>query len=386
MLADRGWRVRHLGIDAHGDVRAIRLPKHPSISVTLMSAPAGGWRTAAHYARFLIWCREQISRLGPDVVYCSDEKSYLVGLWATQQKGIKTVLHEHDPPPRTGGRRASQLLQGARKHFARRASLIVIPQQERARRFIADTGAAPARLNVIYNCPSRRELGALPLATRVAQPGLTLWYHGTLGSGQLPTTILDALARLPPDVRFEMAGYETISCKGRVGELLARARELGITGRVQVHGVLPLRADLLSAASRADVGLALFANQFRDPMVGASNKPFDYLASGLPLLTNRTPEWESFFGVEGVSVSCDPEDPDDIARAVLELRNDPNRRRAMARVGRRLIETKWNYETQFAKVIDFLETVSLRKSDMLLGQSSGEQHSPDTVSTDLLGR
>ena len=91
-------------------------------------------------------------------------------------------------------------------------------------------------------------------------------------------------------------------------------------------------------------------------MVGASNKPFDYLACGLPLLTNTTDEWRSFFGNEGTSISCDPADAEDIARAVLLLRDAPNQREAMAERGRELISQKWNYEYQFQKVIETMES------------------------------
>jgi glycosyltransferase involved in cell wall biosynthesis len=265
------------------------------------------------------------------------------------------VLHEHDPPPRAGGGRVLQVLRGVRIAFARRASLIVIPQDERAKRFLADTGTDPARLRIVYNCPLRREFTALSLGPRVDRRGLTLWYHGALGAGQIPPTVVEALARLPADVRVELAGYETVGSMGYVTELQARAAALGVADRLRIHGALPLRAGLLSTASRADVGLALFATNFRDPMVGASNKPFDYLTCGLPLLTNRTPEWEDFFGAEGVSVGCDPNDADDIARAVLVMREDPARRKRMAAIGRRLLETRWNYETQFAPVLEALE-------------------------------
>jgi glycosyltransferase involved in cell wall biosynthesis len=355
LLADLGWRVCHLGTAAQGGAREIKLPKHPSINMTLMPAPAGGWRTAVHYAHFLAWCRSQVIRLRPDVVYCSDVRSYPVGLWASRRKGLTTVLHEHDPPPRTDGGRVLQILRGVRIAFARRASLIVIPQDERAKTFLTDTGTDPVRLRVVYNCPLRRELEALSVRPYEARQGLTLWYHGTLGSAQIPLAVVEALARLPADVRIELAGYETVGSVGYIAELQARATTLGVADRLHIHGALPLRADLLNTASRADIGLALFATNFRDPMVGASNKPFDYLTCGLPLLTNRTPEWEGFFGSEGVSVSCDPNDAGDIARAVLIMREDPARRKRMAAIGRRLLETRWNYETQFAPVLEVLE-------------------------------
>src|SRR5262249_11543751 len=157
------------------------------------------------------------------------------------------------------------------------------------------------------------------------------------GSGQLPITVIDALARLPDDVRLEFAGYETVSTRGYVDALLARAETLQIAHRIRYIGAVPLRAELLRAAAAADVGLCLFATKFRDPMVGASNKPFDYLACGLPLITNDTVEWNDFFASEGVALGCDPEDSEAIARAVLRLHHAPAERCAMAARGRELI-------------------------------------------------
>jgi glycosyltransferase involved in cell wall biosynthesis len=353
LLADRGWTVRFLGNTATGAANAIVLPPHPSISISLSPAHPPGWRGMGHYARFLAICRSAVRRLRPDVVYCSDLRSYPVGLWASTLPGIITVLHEHDPPGRGGG--FLQILHVARQRFARRASLVVIPQNERARNFLIDTGADPARLHVIFNCPSQRELRELQSTPRKPGSGLTLWFHGTIGAELMPPALVEALVRLPADVRLEMAGYETVGSKGYLAQVMERARTLGVADRITYHGAVPRRSDLLRTAAGADVGLALFANRFRDPMVGASNKPFDYLACGLPLLTNRTPEWEEFFGARRVSIGCDPEDPDDIARAILTLRNDPARRQTMAERGRELIRTQWNYETQFVPVLHALE-------------------------------
>ena len=356
MLADRGWKVRFLGTMAGGMARRLELPRHTAISVSLMPARPRGLRQALHYARFLAWCRSEVQRSHPDVVYCSDFLSFPVGLWASTA-GVQTVLHEHDPPLASGGGHLLRVMRGIRRRFARRASHIVIPQEERARRFIAEVGCDASRTHIVYNCPSRREIELLRSTPREPKAGMTFWFHGTISPGLLPLAVIDALARLPSDVRLEVAGYETVSSRGYVAQLLARADELGIGDRVHCHGVLPQRADLLRTASSADVGLVLFANQFRDPMVGASNKPFDYLACGLPLLINGTPEWESFFGAERVSIGCDRENPDEIARAVLALRNDPERRRRMAETGRHLIATRWNYETQFQPVIELIEGV-----------------------------
>ena len=47
-------------------------------------------------------------------------------------------------------------------------------------------------------------------------------------------------------------------------------------------------------------------------MVGASNKAFDYMACGLPLLVTDLPEWVTAFVEPGYARACNPDDPDSI--------------------------------------------------------------------------
>lgn len=352
ILAERGWLVRFLGVKAAGDAQAIENHRHFNIEIQLAPRPErGGWG-ALQYLTFLARARRAIRALRPDVIYCSDMRSYPVGLWASRLPGVMTVLHEHDtPPPPTCGR-AMRLLHHVRSRFARRATFCVLPQDERARLFSATTGAQ--RLRVVYNCPRKAE-AEVRRNDRTSGDGLVLWYHGSIGPGQLPPAVVPALSRLPGDVKLEIAGYETVSTQGYVDSLRAAAREHGVEHRLRHLGPVPLRADLLRAAAKADIGLCLFATKFREPMVGASNKPFDYLACGLPLLTNKTPEWEGFFDGAGTSIGCDPDDPQEIARVVQRLRDAPEERNAMAQRGRDLIRSRWNYEAQFEKVIEELE-------------------------------
>lgn len=357
ILADGGCEVRILGVEADGSAGSLRMAPHPRIAEANLARGAARLSRAAGYPRFLARARAEIARWRPDIVYCSDERSYPIGLWASTRTGCRTVLHEHDPPGEGRGGIVGAVLRQARRRFAQRATVCVIPQDERAKTFHAETGAS--RVAVVYNCP---RVGEVRVAVeRTAREGFTLWYHGAIGPKQLPPQIVDALALCPGDVRLAFAGYETLSSQGYAGRLMERAREHGISDRVQYHGPVPERAEMLRHAAGADAGLALFSRVFRDPMVGASNKPFDYLACGLPLLINDTPEWGNFYGAEGVAVSCDPADPADIARAVMALRDDPARCQGMAARGEELIRTRWNYEAQFAKVIEALGIEMARK-------------------------
>jgi glycosyltransferase involved in cell wall biosynthesis len=144
---------------------------------------------------------------------------------------------------------------------------------------------------------------------------------------------------------------------GYVDQLRALAAELGVADRVEFVGAVP-RAELLGWTRRSDVGLAFMPKvaQGSDDheMVGASNKPFDYLAHGVPLLVADLPDWRSLYVESGYGLACDPDDPASIAAALEWYLRHPRERHDMGERGRRRIADEWNYETQFAPVFDVL--------------------------------
>jgi glycosyltransferase involved in cell wall biosynthesis len=92
-------------------------------------------------------------------------------------------------------------------------------------------------------------------------------------------------------------------------------------------------------------------------MVGASNKAFDYMAAGLPLLVSQLDSWVASLIKPGFAIGCDPEDPASIASALRWLVDHPSERRAMGIKGRARIELDWNYEKAFAPVVDAINAV-----------------------------
>jgi glycosyltransferase involved in cell wall biosynthesis len=90
-------------------------------------------------------------------------------------------------------------------------------------------------------------------------------------------------------------------------------------------------------------------------MVGASNKAFDYMACGLPLLVSDLPDWVSTFVEPGYGRACDPNDADSIEAELRWYLDHPDERREMGRRCREQIRKTWNYETTFAQVMATLE-------------------------------
>src|SRR5262249_8836615 len=148
---------------------------------------------------------------------------------------------------------------------------------------------------------------------------LTVYYHGTLTPEVLPQKLIVAAARLKPAVKVRVIGRETLGNVGYVQSLVAAAKSAGASEIFEVIETVA-REDLLHLASRADVGVALVSkttkNRNMQHIVGASNKVFDYMACGLPLLVSDLPEWEERLVKPGFARACDPNDVESIEVAL----------------------------------------------------------------------
>ena len=113
---------------------------------------------------------------------------------------------------------------------------------------------------------------------------------------------------------------------------------------------------MLELGSASDIGLMFVPLQSGDinmrAMVGASNKAFDYLACGLALVVSDLPAWNDLYVNNGYGVACRADDAVSVERVLRKLIDDPAQLRAMGERGRQRIAQEWNYETQFAKVLD----------------------------------
>jgi glycosyltransferase involved in cell wall biosynthesis len=209
----------------------------------------------------------------------------------------------------------------------------------------------------VWNCPMRGEIRQ-PKQIANRRQGLTLFYHGSIVPSRLPLDVIRAMGQLSEKIILRIAGYETIGHQGYVTKLRCTAAEYGLENRLEFLGAIPQRADLLTRCREANVGLALMPLQSKDwnemTMLGASNKPFDYMSCGLALLVSDLPDWTELYVANGFGRSCDPNDSRSIADALRWFLAHAPETAAMGEEGRKKILAEWNYEKQFAAVADRL--------------------------------
>jgi len=353
ILAKNGWRVLFLGTSGS---TSLTLPEHPHICSRSLAFCAPGWKQKIHYLGFSLWCVYSAFRWRPDWVYASDLWSCLPSILIRWLFAIRVVYHEHDAPtPHAQISRRSFLgfTYWARKQCARIAELCVIPNENRARLFQAETGCA--KVKVVWNCPSLEEV---TVSKNTLGPVLKLLYHGSVVPERLPLAVIHALKQVSHPVLLKVVGYETAGSVGYLTRIRRAAAELNISDRLEIIGAIPHREDMMRVCATCDVGLALMPIQSTDvnlaEMTGASNKPFDYLACGLAVLVSRLPSWQKLFVNTGYGLDCEPSESSSIAAAIQYFCDHPEQAHAMGERGRQRILSDWNYQAQFQDVIRLL--------------------------------
>src|SRR5262249_72314 len=148
----------------------------------------------------------------------------------------------------------------------------------------------------------------------------------------------------------------TVGHRGYAADLRSAADRLGVGDRFELIDAVESRVELFEWSRSGDVGLALMPMRCGDVneqyMPGASTKPFDYLATGMALVSSDLAEWRAWFGDYGRP--CIPNDPVSLAAALTWYLEHPAERRAMADRGRERILSDWNYEAQFREVLELM--------------------------------
>jgi glycosyltransferase involved in cell wall biosynthesis len=350
-LANAGWDVLFLGAHTAG-VESLKLAPQPRTSVVLLSTSRGGWRLKLHYLWFCVWASWRAVLYRPRWIYASDVLSTPVALLLKTVFGKRVLYHEHDAyDPRHATAFMRACLTACRR-LSRVSDLNVLPGEGRIDDFCRRNAAPREKCACVWNCPSLAEVRPSRLET--VRKDVRILFQGSIVPARLPLAVLHAMTKVPESVTLRLIGYGTIDSQGYVDRLKQEVIRLNLGARVEFVGAISRHADLLALSDVCDIGLALMPLEAGDVnmrfMAGASNKAFEYLTCGLPMLVSDRPEWRTMFVDPGYARSCDPEDAESIADALQWYLRHPDRARAMGEDGRQRVLSEWNYEAQFAPV------------------------------------
>lgn len=365
LLAEHGWEVDIFGLEIPHIPRSA-LP--PGVHLHYFGPVRRGLALRWDYFRFMHWCRQHAARGGHRTFIGYDFMAAWPADVAARRSGGRLIYHNHDLMLKDQIRGGFYRTVKAMEHrAARRAAMVVFPQRERARLFQHEAGLTTMP-QIAFNCP-RRSWGQSPLPAAPAEflawrerVGRVVLYQGGMAQHRGIETLLASV----PGWQFAgglcLLGLPLES--GITRWIEKRADELGIRERLLL--LPPCSHDALPALTcRADVGVGVMAVGDAvgdDPkyvnlrhLAGASNKIFEYMAAGLPILSPAGGGFTELIAEPQHGVVCDGTSPASIAGALNRLFHQPGLAAAIGQRNRAAFQEQFNYDVQLAPLLRLLE-------------------------------
>ena len=241
--------------------------------------------------------------------------------------GARVMLDLHECMPEffstkfgTSLRHPGVRLMAAMEQLAIRYADHVITCTEQMKECFVARGAPADKIDVVLNSADERIFDPAAHPPSGREPGrFTLICHGSVEERYGHDTLIKAVASLReriPELRLRV--YGDGSFLDEAHDLVA---ELGLEDRVWFAGEYVPMPELLDALAHADAGVvAMKRDAFRD--LTHCNKMFDLIAMHRPAIISRTLSVEDYFDEDSFAWFR-ADDPDDLAKAILRLYEDP---------------------------------------------------------------
>jgi glycosyltransferase involved in cell wall biosynthesis len=304
---------------------------------------------AALFWTFLLSLRVLWAR-GFDVIHACNPPDlfFLIGGFY-KLFGKKFLFDHHDANPelylaKFGRKDLFYRLMLALERWTFRTADVSIATNQSYRRIALERGGmAPERVFVVRSGPSLERLKILPPVESLKKGRRYLvGYVGVMGRQEGIEYLLQAARHVVFDLKRTDVHFGLVGGGTSLGEMQALAADLGIGDYVTFTGRVP-DGELLAMLNTADVCVNPdIASEMND--ISTMNKIMEYMALGKPIVQFDLAEGRT--SAQAASLYARRNDALDLAAKIVELLDDPARRRAMAEFGRRRVlnELEWRHE------------------------------------------
>lgn len=285
---------------------------------------------------------------GFDVLHgCNPPDLVFLLAWRYRLAGVRFLFDHHDVNPELYeakfGRRGPvyrilRLLE--RLTFA--SARVSLATNDSFRRIALERGRmAPADVFTVRSAPRRdvfKPVGPNP-ALR-GRASTILGYVGVIGQQEGMELLIEALDILLRKIGLVDFHAVIVGFGSHLSAVRAEVSARGLEQHVTFTGAL-FGDDLISALSACDIGVSPDPrNAMND--ISTMNKVVEYMALGLPVVQFDLVEGRASAG--SAALYARPNDPEDFARQIARLAQNPQLRKEMGAEGRRRVERELSWE------------------------------------------
>ena len=196
----------------------------------------------------------------------------------------------------------------------------------------------------VGNYPAFKDYPFTPRFDNARYAAGVLVSFGGVSSRTCTQAIVEALGLIPTTLKANLLLGGSVSSDA----LFDAVRRVPGWRRVTYARELPVRM-MLERLLTASIGFVLFSPEPNHFGVG-SNRFFEALAAGLPVITSNFPNWKELVNGIGCGIAVSPTDPRAIAEAVLYLLSHPADAAEMGRRGYEMAIKQFNWELESCKL------------------------------------
>lgn len=340
------WRLRKRKIGSTSPVQAIKSMGpigKVGIKHQVLRLIARAW---THMTLLL-----QMIRYGADVVHAHDVNTLPTAWLASRISGARLVYDAHEISTSREGYDSFRSLVGlVEKRLMPLADGTITTTDARAKYFarayhIQRPTVLQNRPRLTHCSPTNRIRAELGLAEQWP----VIIYQGGLQQGRGLEKLIRTAAKVV-DAYFVLIGG------GRLAHPLSQLiEELDLQDRVHIIPTVPL-AELPSYTASADIGVQPIENTCLNHYTTDSNKLFEYVIAGLPVVATDFPEIRRIVRRHDVGILVPADDPTSLAHALNVLVSDASLRENFAQNARSTAGTL-NWEEQESRLVDLYRHV-----------------------------
>jgi len=146
------------------------------------------------------------------------------------------------------------------------------------------------------------------------------------------------------DIQIEVAGELSESLKTKL-------QSLNGWKNIKLHGYIS-RKESMTLKAKSMAGVVTFLKA-ENHINAQPNKIFEYMASGIPVISSNFELWKQIVEKNECGICVDPSDPNEIAKAIIFVVDNPEAAKKMGENGIRLVKEKYNWDIEKKKLVEF---------------------------------